>query len=538
LAIATAALSVPPEAQAGVRRFRYMVPMRDGVELATDVYLPRRSCGPLPAILIRTPYGKHEIGKLKAGVVCRRGYALVVQDVRGRFQSGGEDALVFRAGKATRIRDGHDTVNWIAGSCWCNGNVGTFGPSAMGVAANLLAADAPDALKAQHVMMAFSDMYSQAAYQGGVFRKALAEGWLEQSDLSGESLKAAREHPHYNGFWSELNCEARAGRVNTPGVFWGGWYDPFSQGAINSFTTINSQGGPRARGNCRLIMGPWRHDDIRRLLRPRVLYSQPAAGNPFRFFQHYLQGVSNGVPSDKPVHYYVMGDCEDPCAPGNVWRSADAWPPPADETTFFFHADGALTTQPPASVDGKRTYKYDPTKPVRTIGGQNLNLFSGPADQRAVESRRDVLLFTSDVLKVPIEVTGRLRAELFISSDCPDTDFTVKLTDVYPDGRSMLVADGILRARYRESFTAAKLLEPGRTYRISVDLWSTSYAFNRGHKIRIAVSSSNAPRFEPNPNTGKPADSDAKTRTAVNTIHLSKSYPSHILLPVYAGASD
>jgi hypothetical protein len=196
------------------------------------------------------------------------------------------------------------------------------------------------------------------------------------------------------------------------------------------------------------------------------------------------------------------------------------------------HPTGKLSTERTAE-NGSRSYRYDPAKPVPTIGGAELGANIGPRDQRSVESRPDVLLFTSDALEAPLEVTGRIGARLFVSSDCPDTDFTVKLTDVYPDGRSMLVTDGILRTRFRESFEREKLLEPGEVVEIPVDLWSTSLVFNTGHRIRIAVSSSNAPRFDPNPNTGRGFRADQEQRVAANTLHVSEKYPSQIVLPVY-----
>jgi len=186
-------------------------------------------------------------------------------------------------------------------------------------------------------------------------------------------------------------------------------------------------------------------------------------------------------------------------------------------------------------VEAKLWYRYDPKNPVPTVGGQNLNLPKGPMDQRKVESRDDVLLFTSEALSEPVEVTGRVRAKLYVSSDCRDTDFTVKLTDVYPDGRSMLLTDGILRTRFRESIERESLLTPGEVYELTVDLWCTSIIFNRGHKVRVAVSSSNYPRFDPNPNTGRPLRADNKTQIATNTLHLSKRYPSRIVMPVYNG---
>ncbi len=514
-----------------------MVPMRDGTRLATDVYLPDGSKGPFPVILIRTPYGKNQFSR-EAAAAHHHGYALVAQDMRGRFDSQGEDALVFHNDGWGKRRDGHDAIEWIAKQRWCDGNVATWGASAMGISQNMLAPDAPKALKAQNVAVAFSNMYTQAAYQGGAFRKALVEGWLRGNKFSEPNLQTVLDHPLYDDLWVELNPEAQAARVDVPGMFLGGWYDIFLQGTINSFQTIHNRGGPNARGKCRLIIGPLAHGRFDELTYPPGSSRPPRGASPFAFFDHVINGADNGEDEIEPIHYYVMGDPTDRDAPGNFWRATDTWPPPAVETKAYFHADGLLSLHAPTSGDAKRTYRFDPTKPVPTIGGQNLNMPKGPMDQRKVESRDDVLLFTSEVLREPIEVTGRLRAKLYVTSDCPDTDFTVKLTDVYPDGRSMLLTDGILRARFRESFERETLMEPGNVYEITVDLWSTSIIFNRGHRVRVAVSSSNYPRFDANPNTGRPYRPGEKTRVATNTVHLSSRYPSHIVFPVYAGAKE
>ena len=230
-----------------------------------------------------------------------------------------------------------------------------------------------------------------------------------------------------------------------------------------------------------------------------------------------------------------MGDTEDKNAPGNFWRSVATWPPAAKATPFYFHADRTLS-QEKSVGEGQLTYKYDPQDPVPTLGGQNLLISKGPMDQRPVESRQDVLLFSTEPLAEPVEVTGRITVKLYVASDCPDTDFTAKLCDVYPDGTSMLVTDGIQRASLRNSFERREPLEPGKVYEVNVDLWSTSLIFNRGHRLRVAVSSSNSPRFEPNANTGDPHPAPGKTRVASNTIHVSDQYPSHIVLPLHSGS--
>jgi uncharacterized protein len=266
---------------------------------------------------------------------------------------------------------------------------------------------------------------------------------------------------------------------------------------------------------------------------PATASKVPACMDVFDWFDYTLLGKENAVAKERAVHYYVMGDPTDPNAPGNFWRHVDDWPPPSLARPFYFHADGKLVGDRSPQGGDSKTYTYDPKNPVPNIGGQELGVPLGPMDQRRVENREDVLLFTTDELSEPIEVTGRLTAELFVSSDCPDTDFTVKLCDVYPDGRSMLVTDGIMRARYHKSFEEESFLTPGKVYELNVDLWSTSLVFSKRHRIRVAVSSSNSPRFEANPNTGKPFRADKETRVAKNTLHLSAKYPSRIMLPVY-----
>lgn len=505
-----------------------MLPMRDEVKLATDVYLPEGE-GPWPVVLTRTPYNKDNFAGMASGIL-PKGYVLVAQDVRGRFASEGEDWLVFTHGAWGKHRDGFDTVEWIAKQTWCNGNVGTVGSSAGGIVQNMMAPSRPPHLTCQWVHVGSSSMYHQAMYQGGAFRKRMVEGWLAQNRFSPENLKIVRAHPEYDALWKGLDPEEVAPRVNAPAMFVGGWYDIFCQGTINSFVTIQNNGDEGARGKCKLVMGPWAHGRFGDLVYPNS--QTPPEADVWKWFDAWLKNDGKGAEKIPPVHYYVMGDPTDPDAPGNEWRTADAWPIPAVATPFYFRSDGALRREAPDEKEISRSYAYDPKKPVPTVGGANLLLPKGPKDQRKVESRPDVLLFSSQPLEQPLEVTGRVKAVLWASSSAPDTDFTAKLTDVYPDGGSMLVLDGILRARYRNGFDKSVLMEPGTVYQFEVDLWSTSIVFNRGHRIRVAISSSNSPRFEPNPNTGEHSGHGKKTAVAKNTIYLDASRPSHILLPV------
>lgn len=538
LALAAAANVGPGQEPPAPKATTHMVAMGDGVKLATDVYLPGDGTGKYPVIVARTPYGKGNGGPTIAALSVRRGYAVVVQDLRGRFKSEGHPAIIFGNDGLGEHQDGPDTLKWIAKQPWCDGKIGSWGGSALGITQNMAAPGAPDELKAQFVSVAFSDYYSQAAYQGGAFRTQLIERWLRANGLLEKNLDTFVAHPSYDDFWKKLNSEAQAGKVRAPAVYNGGWYDIFLQGTINSFVATHYHGGEGAKGKCRLVIGPVGHGAFTELKYPASATKGPACGDAYAWFDYALLGKDNAVAKEKTVHYYVMGDPTDPKAPGNYWRHADDWPPPSKSTAFHFHPDNTLARSSPPKGDDRKTYSYDPKDPVPNIGGQELGVPLGPMDQRKVEKRADVLLFTTDELKEPVEVTGRITAKLFVSSDCPDTDFTVKLCDVYPDGRSMLVTDGILRARYHKSFEKESLLEPGQVYELNVDLWSTSLVFNKGHRIRVAVSSSNSPRFEANPNTGRPFRADKETRVAKNTVHLSAKYPSHIALPVYEAPND
>ncbi len=505
-----------------------MVPMRDGVKLATYVYLPQGD-GPWPSILVRTPYGKDGAEGLTPEAN-NRGYALVVQDFRGRFNSEGQDYPVFAYDGWGEHQDGYDTVEWIAGQSWSNGRVGGSGMSAPGIALNMMAPSRPPHLVCCHVGLAFSSMYHQAAYQGGAFRKSLVEGWLNNEKFDPQNLQLVRAHPDYDDFWKALDAEPVASRVNVPTMFVGGWYDIFATGTLNSFVAVQKQGDQGARGKCRLVMGAYGHGRNEDLVFPNA--GSPEAADMWNWFDAWMKKDGQGIEKIPVVQYFVMGDPSDPNTPGNRWRTAADWPIPTDVRKVYFHADKRLRLGPPKDLFESLSFDYDPQSPVPTMGGANLTIAKGPKDQRRVEDRPDVLLFDSPKLDRYIEITGPVKVKLWASSTTTDTDFAAKLCDVYPDGRSMIVLDGIIRARHRDSVEKSELMEPGKIYELEIDLWATSLVFSPGHRIRVALSSSNAPRFEPNPNTGKPSGTDEKTQIATNTIYMDAKHPSHILLPI------
>lgn len=519
--------------QPPVKKQTVMIPMRDGARLATDIYFPEGE-GPFPVILLRSPYDR-KLGEGIAQDAARRGYVMVIQNTRGRFGSEGEN-LPFETDGWGKLRDGEDTVEWIARQPWCNGKIGTWGGSALGITQYLLAGTGTKKIAAQHITVGAPSLYNGVVYWGGVFRKAMIEDWLRISQFSPDALKIWTSHPTYDPYWRERDMTSRYRYANAPAIHIGGWYDIFAQATIDAFVGFQTKGGAGARGKQKLVVGPWTHgvfqEKAGELTFPNAKTPPTTAHDIWKWFDHYLKGVDNGVDREPAVTYYVMGDVTDRNAPGNEWRTAEKWPPVnATPTPFYLHPDRRLSLQKPLQ-GGTLRYTYDPKDPVPTVGGPRLTLPAGAMDQRKIESRPDVLVFTSEPLREPLEVTGRVKLVLWASCDAPDTDFVAKLCDVYPDGRSFNICEGILRARFREGFAKEKPMEPGKVYRFEIDLWSTSIVFNRGHRIRVHVTSSNAPAFDPNPNTGEPFRASERTRPANNTIYMDAQRASHVLLPV------
>lgn len=520
-----------------VRKETIRVTASDGTRLATDVYFPSAN-GTFPALLARTPYNKTIFsGAGEDGA--RHGYVTVIQDTRGRFASEGPN-LPFEADGWAVSRDGIDTVQWILAQPWCNGRIGTFGGSAGAITQLLLAGAGATNVISQHLIVGAPSLYFDIVYSGGVFRKSLVEDWLRTSAFSPEALKLWVGHPAYDDYWKARELAGRYDRVNAAAVHVGGYFDIFAQGTIDAFVGYQEQGGSGARGRQKLILGPWTHavftEKAGDLVFPNGKRPPGNARDQWRWFDHTLKGSDNGIAGEPAVTYFVMGDVSDTDAPGNVWRTAARWPPVATRPTpLYFCENRSLSLTKPENAKPLR-YDYVPTNPVPTIGGAQLTLPAGPKDQRSIEDRPDVLVFSSDLLREPIEVTGRVRAKLWISSDSPDTDFYVRLCDVYPDGRSLNICEGRIRARYRESFSREVRLKPDEIYPLDVDLWSTSIIFNKGHRLRVHITSSSAPGFEPNPNTGEPFRSGGGTRIARNAVYCGGTPASHLLLPVAEGS--
>jgi predicted acyl esterase len=492
------------------------VPADDGTPLATDLYFPLRF-GPHPTILIRTPYGRD--GMFEPCIAFNLlGYACVAQDTRGRGDSGGSDT-VFQDDSD----DGRATIAWLADQRWCDGNIGMFGGSAFAITQYLPTPGADSALQSIAPVVATPDLYHHAFLQGGAIREALAVNWLEGQD-SGFYFDEVRRHRLKDAWWDSSEVLEHAGSIHAAGLHVGGWYDIFAQGTIDAFTTLT-------------------HAGLFTNLIGSQVFPLNAIRNPLdillSWYDATLRGDSSEIEDWPAARIYLMGAIGERGAPGNRWIDLDQWPPPARVTPLYLSTNEDLRADPPPS--GQLALISDPTDPVPTIGGANLHadlrvdgrpMGDGPQDQRPIEKRSDVLTFSTGPLEKPVTVMGPVRAKIWLVPDTPDLDLAIRLTDVYPDGRSMLVLDGIQRARMRCADDTECLLTPGVPVELTVELWSTAMVFNTGHRIRISVSGSNWPRFEVNPNHGANLNFGIPGRIARPRLLFGENYPSRLELPV------
>jgi putative CocE/NonD family hydrolase len=556
------------------------VPMRDGVRLSADVYLPRTS-GRFPTILLRTPYESTRDGHIDwAAWWARRGYACVVEDNRGKFESEG----VFYPYRDDGP-DGHDTLAWIAEQPWCDGKIGTSGRSYGGLFQWQLAPHRSPNLAAMAPQVIMGDYYGDYHHTGGAIQWAITlmaaitfatnvafaqrgcahlfgnQRFYRQLPLIDADIAALGrpipyfrdwlEHAEYDDFWRALNTEDRLDQIDVPACQQGGWYDAYTASMFRMWNGLRERGfSERARRNQKIYIVPWTHH-IPEGSRLGDLDFGPSAyvdlnQEDLRWFDYWLKGIDNGIMDEPPIRLFVMG--------ANTWRFEHEWPLARTDWTPYYlhsagranslHGDGTLSPEPPAAEPPDR-YDYDPDNPVPTLGGNNTTwtqmkfavdqILPGPLDQRPIERRDDVLCYTSAPLEQDLEVTGPLEVVLYAATSARDTDWTAKLVDVHPNGMATHLAEGIIRARYRNGYTAAELLEPGEVAQYRIELAPTSNVFLRGHRLRVEISSSNFPRFNRNLNTGENVATGTRWQIAHQTILHSSEYPSHILLPVIPG---
>lgn len=534
------------------------VPMRDGAQLAANIFLPPGD-GPWPAIVIRTPYGKQDEKWPGGEELARKGYVTVVQDCRGRGNSGGvwEPFL-------NEPQDGFDTHEWVGKQSWCNGNIGTSGGSYVGWTQWASAPNASTHLKAMVPMVPFGNTYEDLAYSGGAMQLGLLMGWGQA--VGGVALEPARQqqaysylplrnfgeqfdkkipyladwvqHPTYDNYWRRRGIDHRYSDIAVPTLNIGGWYDIFSKATLDLTTGVRAAArSPEARDNHYVIMGPWGHSVGGRKM-GQLDFGPEAELNvysrQFDWYEHWLKGRDKKISDWPPYYLFIMGE--------NRWRGENEWPLKRTQFThYYLHSDGhansltgngSLSLTPPTAEPPDR-YTYDGDNPVPTVGGNNIvGATAGPEDQSTVEQRKDVLVYSTAPLEQDVEVTGPVALVLWASSSARDTDFTGKLIDVHPDGKAYNLCEGIMRARFRNGLDKPVLLQPGHSERLKIDLWVTSNLFKRGHRIRLEVSSSNYPRFDRNPNSGEVFGVDTELHPATQTIFHDRDRPSHLLLPV------
>lgn len=502
------------------------IPMRDGTILPTDLYFPPDREVKHPCILMRSPAGRKEYPWRAYAALAQRGYVIAIQDTRSAQDKAGR-TIPFLADGWGVLQDGYDTVEWLAYSAYTNGQIGTIGFSALGITQQMLAPSAPPSLKCQYIGVAAGCLYHHAVYPGGQLLKSQVEGWLGLYAKDPAVYGFLRSQPYYNEFWSKFNTLSVAHQVTAPAIHYGGWFDIFLKGTLDSFAARQERGAEGARGKQKLLIGPWAHlwphsMDLGDFKVPENARQMPEAFHPTLWFDHYLKGMKNHVEAMPPVTYYVMGPLDGSAQVGNEWRTADRWPVPADAVPFYLGEDHQLVVDVPAKHQAY-AYRHALNAPVPTVGGRNLFMESGPKDQRSIEERDDVLVFTSQPLEEDLEVTGEIIAKLYVSSDAPESDVVVRFCDVYPDGKSILMADGICKVK------SHGLQAP---FEMHFDLWSTSFIAAKGHSLRISISGSNYPKYERNTSDELTPFARDDSGIVHNQIHLGEKYPSRLILPI------
>lgn len=523
----------------GVTETHVMVPMRDDVRLSTYLYTPPGQ-GPWPVIYEQRYADLRGVAtRQSAARLAARGYVVALENFRGAQQSEGT-WVGYRALGWGEKRDGYDTVEWLARQPWSTGKVGTLGSSQAGFAQNFLAVTRPPHLVCQYMIDTGLSLFHEGYRIGGATRPERFKTMDAVCRASADNRRLMEEwfaHPTYDAYWAEEDCTRHFDKMNVPCFTVGSWFDFMCVGSVESFIGRQHHGGPASRGTQQLLIGPWLHGGPAGKQTNRVgelVFPENAKfacdDHIVRWFDHYLKGVDNGVERDPRVRYYVMGAIGETGAPGNEWRNASDWPVPNRPTGYFLHEGGRLTTQAPTAKNSSTSFVADPLRPAEIPG----RAFPGARDARPFEAQGEVRTFTTEPLTEPVEWTGKVRAELFVASTAKDTDVIVRVSDVYPDGRSILIIDAVRRARYREGLDREVPLEPGRITPVAFDVGWMSLVFNRGHRIRVTVASTGAPFYEPNPNTGEPLTIDPPARTVVarNSVYHDARHASRIIAPV------
>jgi len=539
--------------------FNVRIPMRDGVETSADIYRPDAE-GKFPAIIIRTPYDNSR-DKENGPFFAKRGYVYITQDVRGRGDSDGRFYPLI-----SEAQDGYDTHEWIGQQEWCSGKIGSFGGSYLGWTQVYAATMKSRYYTAMIPQVTPPDPFLNFPVQNGVLFLTSLE-WVVMID--GKSMqdisvidwmniykqfplitldnKVGRNSPfwkdwvaHYtwDEYWDDQSYQEKLWKTDIPAIHMSGWYDDDLIGNLMNFTNMYNHAKSVGKEKYqKMIVGPWPHGFNRLRKLGDFDYGPDALIDInelyLKWFDYWLKGKDTGILDEAPVKIFVMGD--------NVWRDENEWPLKRTVyTKYYFHSkgkansltgDGTLSTVPPEN-EKTDSYIYDPANPVPFIYIPTVLQLGTNEDMRPIEERDDVLCYTSDILKEDVEVTGPLTVKLYASSDAKDTDFFARLVDVLPTGYAMRVNDGIVRARFRESYRNPSLIVPGKVYEYTIDLWATSLVFKKGHRIRVEITSSAFPKFARNRNMGDIPGFSDETKKAKQIIYHNAEFPTHIILPV------
>lgn len=506
------------------------VEARDGTALATDVWRPVLDDRPRPVLLRRTPYGRALPDDVVRAML-NFGYVVVSQDVRGRGES---DGLFFPF--RDDARDGADTIEWAAAQPWSNGRVGTFGGSAEGIVQLLAAGEGPEALRCVHATVATDDVY-EGLYPGGAWRTELGTAWLEGLGASAALVEYRRQEAG-DAYWSSARLDARErARIGATVFLVGGFFDVFASGTARAHRELAASRPDVPREGPYMVLGPWTHGGLDSALQGEISYPpnaryEAAVLELATFFEWCLKGGAR--PAWAPLRFYLTRLGDDGRSATGEWRDATSWPPPSAPVELRLHADGSLRAAAPPVDGAPARLPVDPASPVPSRGGGNLTTPAGPSDQSTIDARPEVLVASTPVAVEAVELIGDVRARIYAQSATTDVDVVVRLEQLTPSGRAILLADGIRRGRFVAGTEAPRPLVPNEPALFDVELGPLAIVLPPGHALRVAIAGTSSPRYEPNPNVAEPI-STARARPTTLTLFRESSLPSAIVLPVSRG---